>query len=769
MTMTSQPNLFASVLTCFLAVAVFAQEAKLDERFTDHGVPVPLAECRGVYGAQDDNGHGLVIAGSLDLSPSGWILVTDIDTGQTEQIYTPEGIPNSPPYGSLVASNGKFYTSQGGIFLEFDPSSRQWTFHGRAPGVSAVMTIAEAPDGTIWAGGVYHANLTSFDPKTREIKDHGSMDDQRYLSYLGFDDAGWVYCGIGTAKCNIIAYHSETGEKRQLIPEEQRKVESGRVWRGADGKLYGTAPLKDGTVYYLLDNGAKTLVDKADLPALAVPRGTKPQLPDGRIVNTFDMLEKYMEIYDPATGLTRRLQFDYESEGSMIRVLTQGPDGKVYANSSHPSRFISYDPATDELNYYPGALALKGMDTQGKYVFGGMYTGGSLHVFDTTKPVNLKPQPQSIVGGIPAEELLKLGKTDTGELIYLEDRDALLWKADAYDKRADFTLTAPADGQYYLYVSYYRAPGYTWLQFYMGDEKIGEQLDCKGHSLSLAPVLVAGPLELKAGEHVFSLRNVKGRHAAHPHLCLKTLLLSQQPPDEVIAEPEEMNPRCVIEHSRPDLNLPWGAFAHPDGKHIIIAGLPGYGRVGGGMDIYHLETGETLKFTHEDLIEYHSTIPMQALPNGDLIAGTTVSGTHGGKAVDKDAVIYVLDWPTKKVEWKVVPIPGMSAISRMKMGPDGKLYCMGSDAVFFVFDPESKQVVHQQSLEEYGSVPVNGMERGPDDNIYLVLTNAIVRITPGTYTVEKLADPPGGISAGIGITGGRIYFAIGSHLWSYRL
>ncbi len=767
--MTSWANLLASILACVLVVSVSAQDAKQDERFIDHGVPVPLAECRGVYGAQDENGHSLVIVGSLDQSPSGWILVTDVDTGETQQIYTPEGVPNSPPYGSLVASNGKFYTSQDGIFLEFDPTSREWTFHGRAPGVGAMMCIAEAPDGTIWAGSVYHANLTSFDPKTKEIKDHGSMDDQKYLSYLGFDDAGWVYCGIGTAKCNIIAYHSETGEKRQLIPEEQRRVESGRVWRGADGKLYGTAPLKDGTVYYLLDNGEKTLVDKADLPARAIPRGSKPQLPDGRLVNTFDMLEKYMEIYDPETGLTKRIEFDYESEGSMIRVLTHGPDGKIYANSSHPSRFISYDPETDKLKYYPGAIALKGMDTQGKYVFGGMYTGGSLHVFDTTKPVNLVPEPPKLTGGLSPAQLLEVGETEEGELFLHEDRDVLMFRADDYAGKAHFKVTVPEDGQYYVLAAMWQSPGYCYVRFLLDGEKISEDTQCRSSVLQVAPIITLGPLDLKAGEHTLTMQSIKGKRSKHPLLALSGVRLTREDPEEVISKPQEKNPRRVIDHSRPDVNVPWGAFAHPDGKHILIAGLPGYGRVGGGMDIYNLETGETLKFTHEDLIEYHSTIPMQALPNGDIIAGTTVSGTHGGKAVEKDAVIWVLDWQTKKVKWQTVPIPGMGAIGRMKMGPDGKLYCMGSDSIFFVFDPESREVVHQESLEEYGGVPVNGMERGPDDNIYVVLSKAIVKITPGTYEVEKIADAPGGISAGIGIIGGRIYFAIGSHLWSIKL
>jgi len=593
------------------------------------------------------------------------------------------------------------------------------------------------------------------------------MDAQKYLSYLGFDDAGWVYCGIGTARCNIIAYNPQTGEKRQLVPEERRKVETGRVWRGVDGKLYGVAGLEGGTDYYILSNGEKTQIDKSQLPEQAP---SKANLPDGRVVKTFDMLEKYMEIYDPSGGLLKHIGFDYESEGALLDVIHAGPDGKIYGDSSHPSRFISYDPQTDELKYYPGAIEFSGMATQGKYVFGGQYTGGALHVFDTTKPWNWVPQPQEIKGGIPAAELVKLGETDNGKLVYLQDRDAVLWMADGYDGRAHFKLTAPQDGQYYLYISYYRAPGYTWLQFYRGDEKITEQFDCKSSTLALAPVLTAGPFDLKAGEHIFSLRNVKGRHADHPHLCLKTLLLTQRPSEEVLSKPLDKNPVAVIDNSRPDINVPHGAFGHPDGEHIIISGLPGYGRVGGGMDIYDLKTGETLKFTHENLIEYHSTMVMQALPNGDIIAGTTVSGTHGGSAVEKDAVIWVLDWQTKQVKWRTVPIPGMRAIGSMVTGPDGKLYCAGSvenDSVLFVFDPETKQVVHQQSMADYGGA---SLEMGPDGYIYGVGGQAIVKITPVTYEIQKLADAgnKGGRSA-ITISGGRIYFMRGTHLWSFKM
>ncbi|MGD9496529.1 MAG: hypothetical protein AB7Y46_09480, partial [Armatimonadota bacterium] len=68
----------ALVLPPVLTAAAPAQD------LTDHGVGTPLAERRGVVGVQDAAGHNLVIACSTDLSPRGWILVTDIDTGETE-------------------------------------------------------------------------------------------------------------------------------------------------------------------------------------------------------------------------------------------------------------------------------------------------------------------------------------------------------------------------------------------------------------------------------------------------------------------------------------------------------------------------------------------------------------------------------------------------------------------------------------------------------------------------------------------------------------
>jgi hypothetical protein len=50
-----------------------------------------------------------------------------------------------------------------------------------------------------------------------------------------------------------------------------------------------------------------------------------------------------------------------------------------------------------------------------------------------------------------------------------------------------------------------------------------------------------------------------------------------------------------------------------------------------------------------------------------------------------------------------------------------------------------------------------------------MMGRAIVRITPGSFEHVKLADSPVGIGAGGTLLDGVLYFASGTHLWSYQI
>ena len=764
---------FATLVFLMMALVLGpACAQQKDDKLIDHGVPVPLAESRGAVATEDANGHSLAICCSLDMSPRGWIIVTDIDSGESTQVWFPEGVPNGSPYGSVLAKTGKFYTASGRHLLEFDPTTRDWSWHGvPSPKASAYLRIIEAPDGTIWGGDVYRAGLISFDPKTRETKDHGRLDEaQKYLSLLAVDDAGWVYGGIGTQLCNIVAYNPQTGEKIQILDEDQRKVGGASVHRGTDGKVYGQTTLKSGVVNYRLFGGKAEVIEQKDVvakePAGDIGWGQKSgTFPDGRKLTRYDLVNRWLDIYDPATKQTKRIEIDYESEGSTIRVITAGPDGKVYGNSAHPSRNFVLDPAEGVPHHRQGAIAVKGYAVQGNYVIGGHYGGGRLYIYDTTKPWHMGAISGTVAGGIGAKPLTKLASTDAGKIDYLSSYDIVLFRADDYGEQIHFDIPAEADGDYYLIIALYKSPGYCTVEFSFDGKAVGEPYEGCAKVVEPGPHQVVGPLSLKAGKHRISVKTIKAE-SGNPWIGISTIALTQKKPDEAIRKAERPNPYLAAIYA-PDINVPWGAAAHPDGNHVMISGKPGYGYIGGGIGIYNIETDEELLLKHEDLIPTHSIMAMAPLDNGDIVCGSSVGGGHGTTAVAKTAVLFILDWKTKKVSWQMPAPLNASEIGLLKKGSDGLIYGVGGGTLF-VFDPQKKEVIHTAPLSEYGGRTVNGMACGPDGNIYLVFSKAILRVKPGSFEVEKICDTPANTNAGIAVVSDRVYFAILSHLWSAK-
>jgi streptogramin lyase len=230
---------------------------------------------------------------------------------------------------------------------------------------------------------------------------------------------------------------------------------------------------------------------------------------------------------------------------------------------------------------------------------------------------------------------------------------------------------------------------------------------------------------------------------------------------------EQPNPREVAVWKE-DICRPRACIAHPDGHTILMAGFAGYGMVGGGLGMYDLQTEKATLITHENLIPNESTIAMRALPGGDIIGGTSIEAPGGGHTSAKVATLYILDWKTKQVIFKMNPVPEATDIISLEIGPDGLVYGLASGSKMFVFDPKTRKVVHMADLSEYGGVPRQALVLA-DGKLYAALSNAILRIAPVTYEVTKIADAPKGISAGAVYCGGKLYFASRARLWSYEL
>lgn len=235
----------------------------------------------------------------------------------------------------------------------------------------------------------------------------------------------------------------------------------------------------------------------------------------------------------------------------------------------------------------------------------------------------------------------------------------------------------------------------------------------------------------------------------------------------------DSNPRFLTE-CRETINRPHGLLAHPDGRTVILAGTPGYGYTGGGLLFWDRETGERTLLEHTSILAEHSTMGLVALPNGKLLGGTTTVPGTGGEKKATEAQLYILDIPARRLEWHEAVFPGMQEYANLCLRPDGLVYGIAERKHFFVFEPASRKVIHEENVEaRFGPTNYQQGPRilvlGPDGTLFILFVKGIARVDPSNFAVTMLAESPVPIGPGGDILDGRIYFASGSHLYSYKL
>ena len=371
-----------------------------ENRFADLGLAAAVSESRGVAALRNAAGRQLVLTLLLDLSPLGSVLVTDVASGATTQVFFPEATRSEEwavwaPYASLLSRNGRFYTFAGKTLLEFDPDRLEFTFCGvPSPGESCCVETAmvEGPDGRIYAASHPNARLVSFDPATRELCDHGQLDPaEHYPHSLAVDATGWIYAGIGTARWNLAAFNPGNGEMRSLLAESARGEGSARVEATVEGWVHGEA----GGRHYRLSEGRIEEVAPSGIPTVVPSRAGRFQnivavLPDGRRA-TCHLPERRLSIEEPDGRPDREIGLEFRSGGALITTLGSGPDGKVYGSTAHPMHFFRYDPVGREISDLGPIKAIGGgnicaLAAQGGHLVGPAYPWGDLYLYRPAEP-----------------------------------------------------------------------------------------------------------------------------------------------------------------------------------------------------------------------------------------------------------------------------------------------------------------------------------------------------------------------------------------------
>lgn len=238
-----------------------------------------------------------------------------------------------------------------------------------------------------------------------------------------------------------------------------------------------------------------------------------------------------------------------------------------------------------------------------------------------------------------------------------------------------------------------------------------------------------------------------------------------------VKDKEGCNPLFLTD-TTPTINRPHDLLAHPDGKTIVLAGTPGYGFTGGGLLFWDRETKTRVLLGHTDILPNHSTMSLVALPDGKLLGGSTTSPGTGGEKLADQAELYIMDMATKQVEWHEPLFPGAQTYTDLCPAPNGLVYGVVDGRTFFVFDPATRQLIHQEDTT--GTVGGSSGGQGPrvfvpapDGTIYMLYSRYIVTVDPETFELRVVTQSPVSIGVGGDMVDGRIYFATGAYVYSY--
>jgi len=384
----------ANILCALLAATLPAHAATKDlgGGFSDHGVATPIGGHRGTVATVDGRARNVVLSWLNDYRGGYELLLIDVEAGKAEEYPLPFP-PGDHAFASILSTRNKFYTHFNSRFVEFDPAKRAFTFCGKAkPRVA--MSMTEDDRGLIWSATYPNSGLVSFNPDTREFKDHGYLYKQNWAQYprsVAADDAGWIYLGIGSTRGQIIAYDPRSGTAVPLVPEKQRAHGYSTVERDRDGNVYAVPIPGKGDHWLKLHKGRATAIrERGKRQAVHYVSGSQAlfhnTFPDGKRVTTYSLVDRQLSVTDPKTRQTRSFSFDYRSQGAHIMGVAAAPDGTICGGTAFPMWFFSFDPCEDKFVNREAYGQWNTVTRQGDRFFVGGYGHGFLLEWDPAQP-----------------------------------------------------------------------------------------------------------------------------------------------------------------------------------------------------------------------------------------------------------------------------------------------------------------------------------------------------------------------------------------------
>ncbi|WP_047983339.1 carbohydrate binding domain-containing protein [Ornithinibacillus californiensis] len=347
-------------------------------------------------------------------------------------------------------------------------------------------------DGKIYGGTYGTGSVYQYDPSVNEFTSFGTMvEGQSWVRSVAFDErANKIYAGIGS-KAHLIEYNIDTGEKRNILPEQFSDSISIYDMDLVDGKLF--AQKESAYEMFVLDVATGEVIDatNGDTGEISVTipessRGISGKSPIANKVyfthygilyeydldtHTYHSLQadiqgsaisyKFLELneegfpgyslvglsgnggklykYNLETGNLKLVDLPLPSEPVLIHELEKGPDGGIYSTGYLPGNMGVYFPTSDQNIRLNDIGQGEGMTSLNGDLYIGVYPNARIYKYDLSSPWNRTQSDQ-----LNPDLLFSLEQNDEIDGYTPQDRPFAMLGVEEFDKL--FIGTVPKNG-----------------------------------------------------------------------------------------------------------------------------------------------------------------------------------------------------------------------------------------------------------------------------------------------------------------------------------
>jgi uncharacterized protein YjdB len=195
-----------------------------------------------------------------------------------------------------------------------------------------------------------------------------------------------------------------------------------------------------------------------------------------------------------------------------------------------------------------------------------------------------------------------------------------------------------------------------------------------------------------------------------------------------------VNPKRLFDLKADEQNRPVTMTASLEDQKLFIGSVPDYGKYGGAMAIYDMQTKEVRVL--RNIVENQSIISL-VYKDGKVYGGSRTLNGDGTDPVEGEAKLFVWDVKSGQKTAELVPVAGSTAVGSLMVGPDGNIWGTAKGNLF-VLDPQTNQVIEQHSL--FAGNNALAMLVGKDGNVYMNADGKLFQVDPATKQAKVLRD-----------------------------